>query len=174
MSKLINCKSCKNKISVRAYKCPKCGTENYNDNFNDQINESKYSNIQSEYSNIDFKKLKGMNADEAWDNLTSLERDLISYEEFSKRFKPIIKKKNLTKCKTCGKKISSVAEICPNCGGYNDTDELRNLKQKKNNNAIISFIISSIFIFILAFHCELGISLGWLGDCSYQKPFWEQ
>jgi hypothetical protein len=79
------------------------------------------------------------------------------------------KKSKLIKCTSCKKRISVLAETCPGCGAPNESKEI----VAKNSNAAVWSILSVLFILFLMFHCELGIPLGWFGECTYTKPFWE-
>ena len=80
-----------------------------------------------------------------------------------------LKKRKLEKCTSCGKKISVLAETCPSCGAPNESKEI----VEKNSNAAVWSMLTIVFILFLMFHCELGIPLGWFGECTYTKPFWE-
>lgn len=65
----------------------------------------------------------------------------------------------LINCKTCNKKVSSNAEICPHCGEkLNFTDEeIQNAeKVNKKNKLIISIAVAIIGLIMLAYSCMNG------------------
>ena len=65
---------------------------------------------------------------------------------------------NLINCRSCNKKISKEAETCPKCGS----------PTADKSTQIFGGIIIVAIILLMMFHCELGIPLGWFGDCSYR------
>lgn len=65
----------------------------------------------------------------------------------------------LINCKTCNKKISSNAEVCPHCGeklNFTEEEKQQAIKESKRKSLIIRIIVIVIALIILVCNCISG------------------